>query len=249
MDKLISVDFKASFGFLKKPDINEGVYLTFNTLHKPSLLGILGAIVGLEGFQTKGKLPEYYKKLKNLPIGIQPLQSRQGNYEKVILTYNNSTGYASREEGGNLIVSEQTLIKPSFRCFIGLEDKNPLHQEINTRLEKRLAEYIPYLGKNEFSLWWDNYQEYSWNPFSDKTNFTLKTIFQKPERVVPIVDYDGNSKNEFIYFERLPVQFDEKLLQYQYANFVFTNYLLDKDNHIENTFQLEGHEDNVIQLI
>ena len=48
--KLISFDLKAEFGFFKKPDIND-IYLTYNMLHKPALLGILGAVIGLQGYQ------------------------------------------------------------------------------------------------------------------------------------------------------------------------------------------------------
>lgn len=63
--KLVSFDLKADFGFFKKPDVNE-VYLTYNMIHKPALLGILGAIVGLQGFQKNAVLPLYYQKLKHL---------------------------------------------------------------------------------------------------------------------------------------------------------------------------------------
>ena len=47
--RLISFDIQADFGFFKKPDYNDGVLLTYNMLHKPALLGILGAIIGLRG--------------------------------------------------------------------------------------------------------------------------------------------------------------------------------------------------------
>ena len=40
--RLISFDIQADFGFFKKPDYNDGVLLTYNMLHKPALLGILG---------------------------------------------------------------------------------------------------------------------------------------------------------------------------------------------------------------
>ena len=63
MDKLISFDLRGDFGMLKKPDTNEPVYLTFNMLHKPALLGILGAILGLKGFRKQKELPEYYEIL------------------------------------------------------------------------------------------------------------------------------------------------------------------------------------------
>lgn len=64
--KLISFDLKAEMGFFKKPDINDGIYLTYNMLHKPALLGILGAIIGLKGYEKKGIMPEYYSRLEHL---------------------------------------------------------------------------------------------------------------------------------------------------------------------------------------
>ncbi|MFQ5633254.1 MAG: type I-B CRISPR-associated protein Cas5, partial [bacterium] len=68
MNKLISIELRADLGFLKKPDINEkdSIYLTYNMLHKPALLGILGAIIGLAGYHVRNKMPEYYERLKNL---------------------------------------------------------------------------------------------------------------------------------------------------------------------------------------
>lgn len=55
MSKVISFDLFADFGFFKKPFSNEklDLYLTFNMLHKPALLGILGAILGLSGYKKK----------------------------------------------------------------------------------------------------------------------------------------------------------------------------------------------------
>ena len=115
MKKLISFTIKAEKGFLKKPDINDGIYLTYNMLHKPAILGILGAIIGLEGYQKNGVLPEYYKELKDIPVGVKPVNAEKGNFQKTKITYNNTTGFASNEAGGNLIITEQTLIKPSYK--------------------------------------------------------------------------------------------------------------------------------------
>ena len=54
--RLISFDIQADFGFFKKPDYNDGVLLTYNMLHKPALLGILGAIIGLRGYRKKERM-------------------------------------------------------------------------------------------------------------------------------------------------------------------------------------------------
>jgi len=85
MQKLISIDLKADFGFFRKPDANVGINLSYNMLHKPALLGILGAIIGLEGYKELGKIPEYYEKLKDLQVGIEPLGHEKGNLQKRLL--------------------------------------------------------------------------------------------------------------------------------------------------------------------
>ncbi|MDD3772535.1 MAG: CRISPR-associated protein Cas5, partial [Weeksellaceae bacterium] len=54
MEKLISIDLKADFGFFRKPDTNNTINLSYNIIHKPAILGILGAIIGLEGYTEKG---------------------------------------------------------------------------------------------------------------------------------------------------------------------------------------------------
>ena len=144
---LISFDLCAQMGFLKKPDINDGIYLTYNMLHKPALLGMLGAIIGLRGYCQNGELPEYYQKLKHLKVGIQPLKCDKGNYVKETLCYNNGTGFASNEDGGNLVIKEQVLLSPSYRCFVLLDLSNPFEKTLYDNILSFRAEFLPYLGK------------------------------------------------------------------------------------------------------
>lgn len=253
-DKIISIDIRADFGFLKKPDINEGIYLTFNMLHKPALLGVLGAIIGLEGYQTKNKLPEYYQILSDLKLGIQPLGAERGNFGKTVIQYNNGVGYASFETGGNLIIKEQVLIKPAYRCFILLEAESSYHQQLGDYLENNKAEFLPYLGKNDFSLWWENWQEYEFEEFEATRDFKIQSIFMKADETIkdstkkiPLLPWGGNSEPVFVYFEELPIGFDSSLMQYIRRQFVFTNFMLKKDFQIEGLYQLEG-QDELIQL-
>ena len=238
MKKIISIDFYADFGMLKKPDTNEPVYLTYNMLHKPAVLGILGAIIGLSGFKERGKLPEYYNKLKDLPIGIMPLCHDKGNFQKNIITYNNSTGLASKETGGNLMVTEQTLVAPAYRCFLMLEMGNEFHVSIDNHLSSNNAEFIPYLGKNEFSLWWNNYTHYiDAVKFSPNGSFNINSIYIKRQalnegKVVELfLPMFGESPkgNTFSYFECLPISYDEELLQYIRVDFAFTDWQLSTD--------------------
>lgn len=245
MQKLISFTIKSEKGFLKKPDINDGIYLTYNMLHKPAILGILGSIIGLEGFKKNGVLPEYYKKLKNILIGVKPVGDEKGNFAKTRISYNNTTGFASDEEGGNLIISEQTLIKPAYQIYLLLNLKNEYQNQIYLNVKNQEAVFLPYLGKNDYSLWWDkkNVQEYEFEKIQQISNFKINTIFKKSEPVtkciVKVMDRKSLAaqKNNFFYFENLPISYDEKFFQYKMCNFAYTNAEL-KDQMIINSESL-----------
>jgi CRISPR-associated protein Cas5h len=252
MKQLISFDIKADFGFLKKPDTNEPMYLTFNMIHKPFVLGLLGAILGERGFQKNEVLPDYYLKLRDIPIGITPLSDEddfKGNFQKTVIKYNNGVGYASKETGGNLIITEQTLVKPSYRIYL-LTD----NQELIRRIQNYEAEFLPYLGKNDFSLWWENVQVYDYEKFEPDNNYQVHSLFIKKMIIKEGKEVDDDipawemnfTGGEFAYFERLPTGYDEELYQYEYQPFVLTTFKLKRDYKIDNLYQL--NKDEIIQV-
>ncbi len=259
MEKLISIDLKADFGFLRKPDTNDGISMSYNMLHKPGLLGIFGAILGLEGYQKRGVLPEYYQKLKDLKIGIEPLDHQNGNFPKATIVYTNTVGYANKD--GNFIAYENTLIRPSYRVYVAIEEGNPLI----AYLKNGQAEYIPYLGKNEFPVWWENFREYELKPFGFDQDFEVKTLFIKKEesdrarsnesgvRPVGFAALLSKFTDAFFYFERLPSGFREfesekrgKEYQYDLIPFVYSNAKFKADFQINNLYVLGNNE--VVQL-
>lgn len=250
--KIISFDIRADFGFLKKPDTNEPVYLTFNMLHKPALLGILGAILGLEGFQENEELPFYYITLKDLKVGIKPLRDEKGNFQKTTIRYSNSVGYANLD-GGTLIIDEQTLIAPSYRCYVLLNKENEVHQMLRKRLINCQAEYLPYMGKNDFSLWWEEVNEWDFEPFQSDSPFHIDTIFIKEQPVKEgktkatfnlTTGWEGGS---FMYFENLPVAYHTGLFQYEYKPFGYTDWKLEKNYNVNDLYKLKGN-DKIVQL-
>ncbi len=257
MKKLISFKIYAEKGFLKKPDINDGIYLTYNMLHKPAILGILGAIIGLKGYKKNGELPEYYQKLNKVPVGVKPLNDEKGNFQKTIISYNNTTGMASSEPGGNLIITEQTLVAPGYQIYVLLDMDDGNQLKIYHHIKNQHAEYLPYLVKNDYSLWWlkDEVQEYDYSiPNSMTSPFVISTIFNKDVSTVRDLQYDDTHEmdmfdvalslipDSFASFERLPTGFDEKLMQYSYANFAFTNYKLHTSFPMENIYCLNNSE-------
>lgn len=231
--KLISFDLQSEFGFFRKPESNNTLNVSYNIIHRPATLGILGAIIGLEGYREKGKFPEYYEKLKHLKIGIAPLAHGQGNYIKTPIKYSNTVGYANK--GANFLTEELTLINPKYRIFLLLNPEVHEEQLLFKNLENTKAEFIPYLGKNEFTAWWDNFQEYTFTEIDETQSITGKiaTLFIRNQVVkksiskadMGILDLATEDFEElpFMYFERLPIDFDLELIQYRMEEMVFTN--------------------------
>lgn len=269
MNKVISFDLFADFGFFKKPFSNEklDLYLTFNLIHKPALLGILGAIVGLSGYKEYGILPEYYKKLNPLRIGIEPIEKNaktgkvfheKGIFHKTTLKYNNAVGYAN-SQGGTLNIHEQIIQSPAYRCYILLDDSIDLklQSKLEEYLSKGYAEYLPYFGKNEFSAWWENesFQEYSIIDSKLNESFIISSIFYLPDTTLKDSKSDlfdfFSDVNPFAYFERLPIGFIqiEDGYQYQIEKFVYSNFQIKANTQIENLFAIKSdNETKYVQL-
>lgn len=256
MQKLISVDLKSDFGFFRKPDANNTINLSYNMLHKPALLGILGAIIGLDGYKEKGKFPEYYEKLKDLQIGIEPLGHEKGNFQKTVIKYSNTVGYANN--GSNYLTEEATLIKPSYRIYLLLELEDEHQNRLCDYLKNGKTEYIPYFGKNEFPIWWekDSFGEYEFEKVGENENsYRVSSLFTIKEDKPPVIDFEQEESaiesdiklgHPYIYFERLPASFDEELVQYQLDKFVYSNYLFKNELILSNLFKLD--QEKYVQL-
>jgi CRISPR-associated protein Cas5, subtype I-B/HMARI len=242
--KLISFDLKADFAFFRKPDTNATINLSYNIIHRPVVLGILGAIVGLEGYKEKGKLPQYYDVLKDVKIGIEPLSHDKGNYSKTNIKYSNTVGYANK--GTNFLTEELTLVKPEYRIYLLLDEDENYQKQLADNLKNGCAEFIPYLGKNEFTAWWssDSYKEYHFtNEKTQDGSMKIKTIFQKmtilknnvESSLFDLLNFE-NIESPFIYFERLPKDFDLTLMQYEMAEFAYSNFQIKNAPTLENMF-------------
>lgn len=242
--KLISFDVQADFAFFRKPETNNTINLSYNIIHRPAILGFLGAVIGLSGYREKGKLPEYYEQLKDLKVGIEPLQHEKGNFAKTNIKYTNTVGYANK--GTNFLTEELTLINPAYRIYLLLDENDALQAQLMLALQKGESVFVPYFGKNEFTAWWkpSSFEEYTFSVKEIDANQSVKiaTVFQKDielkgrvEAPFPDFSLGGDIDFEempFVYFERLPKQFDEELMQYELAEFAFSTY------HIKNAQQL-----------
>lgn len=146
----------------RKPERNAYGYFTYGNIHKVALLGLFGAILGYGGysqtrdFMKKGRksqgliqsYPDFYERLKEVKVSILPSENfPKGFIPKKIQSFNNSVGYASQEQGGNLIVKEQWLENPCWDICVLIDSEEA--EKIKKAICSRSCVYYPYLGKND----------------------------------------------------------------------------------------------------
>ncbi|WP_411680228.1 type I-B CRISPR-associated protein Cas5b [Clostridium thailandense] len=247
--EVIKFNLGGRFAFFKKPEVNSYLYFTYGNIHRVALLGIFGAILGYKGYnqmdflkrykkdfeeikeKRETEYPEFYSKLKHVKIAIMP---GEVNIAKKVQVFNNSVGYASKEQGGNLIVKEQWLENPSWDIYVAIEDEEG--KKLGKALLERNFMYIPYLGKNDHladitkvTLIKDVAQI---NEFNNIHSLFLKDDFKLVE-YDEFDDLEENDINIFKYEEKLPVGLEEQTNKYEFKSFVFTNNTLQKANEVK----------------
>ena len=240
--KAVSFRLSGKTACFRKPDVNQYAYFTYNNIHKPALLGIFGAILGLAGHiqlsnenrrteegnkSIKKKAdkkplnsgyPEFYEKLKGLKISIVPL-APHGYFAKKIQVFNNSVGYASKEMGGNLIVREQWLENPEWQIIV-LDDGTDEYMKLKEYLIEKKSVFVPYLGKNDHPATIDEVKELELSASVDGAK--MSSLFMENECEISKMPPRG----ELSYFfkEVSPMRLQEEYHFYEYENLIFTNH-------------------------
>lgn len=227
--------------FFKKPEVNTYFNFTFGNIHKVALLGIFGAILGYKGYSASKKdnkdLPEFYEKLKDIQCSIIP-KCEAGFINKKIQQFNNSVGYASKEQGGNLIIKEQWLENPSWDIFVKLDSDTAF--KLADAITNNHCIYIPYLGKN------DHPADISNAIILKECNIILNkytridSLFLKDKaKYADVEDYEEYLDIKlFRYEESLPVGLENDTQMYYYDTFVNTN--LPIESYHDDVYEVDG---------
>lgn len=217
--------------FFKKPDVNVKTYFTYNNIHKIALLGLLGAVTGLGGYEKGGKIPEFYAELHDLEVSVVP-NSFRGYFSKKIQYFNNSTGYASEEEGGNLQVMEQWLEHPCWTIYI--KNNGDVGAELWNRLCTYMLEgkcvYIPYLGKNDHPAVISDVEMVSIEKAEDSNH--IDSLFPGE---LDIIGRTERRLKPFVFTEYAPYAMEEERNFYLFKRFIYTNCALQQS--VENTWR------------
>ncbi|MEN6568234.1 MAG: type I-B CRISPR-associated protein Cas5b [Veillonellales bacterium] len=213
----------------RKPDVNERVYFTYNNIHRVALLGLLGAILGLKGYRNERlfgekpkEFPEFYETLSLLKTAIIP-EAERGYFRKKIQYFNNSVGYASQEEGGNLMVYEQWLENPIWTVYL---IQGALCQEMWDKLEDLLSNhrcvYIPYLGRNDFPAVISGVKICELISAARETPMFIHSLFTGDLDMIDDSETIGD-KPAYIFSESAPVALQKDYNFYAFQQLLYTN--------------------------
>ena len=223
--KGIRFELRGETAFFKKPDVNTFMYFTYSQIHKMALLGMLGSIIGLEGYSMQGdkSYPKFFEVLKDLKVAIVPTSQTgdlPGLCSKKVQVFNNSVGYASQEEGGNLIIKEQWLERPSWMIYL-LEDGHPYYEKLKAYLLTNRCEFIPYLGKNDHFANIYNVEEIVLE--ETKECHQIHSLYSETQVDYEEDDYGWDDEAYYKYQEKLPVGLEPTCNQYEIETFVLSN--------------------------
>jgi len=232
--ELLKFTLSGKNAFFKKPEVNSIYYFTYSCIHRIALFGIFGSILGYGGYgqlravdqkpgdkESKVSIyPEFYERLKAMKIAIVPLYEH-GMISKKIQYFNNSVGYASKEQGGNLIVKEQWLDNPAWDVYFSIEDDES--RALADALENNRCVYIPYLGKNDHIADIKDIERLTAELVTTDVN-RINSLFLKSS-VVFDREADNTEGDEILFKseEMLPVQLTRETNMYEYEKFVFSN--------------------------
>lgn len=197
-NKIISIDLRSDFAFFKNPQFNGEInskQYSFDCIHKISIMGILGRIIGLKGLKnSENMFPEFYEKLKGIEIGIKIINP----IRKIWETTNSSSALFSKESGGNLTIKRELLVKPKYRIYLKLNLENKIDNIIYDSLKKNKIPYFGYIyfGRSKFKIIKNNFTEYNYTK-QDNFSGNVETIFKSSYEIEKtILD---NTEKDSIY--------------------------------------------------
>ena len=159
--EVLVLDIKSKFGVFNKPYSTTGGLLTYRIPPKPTVIGLLGAIIGLS-------FEESLALFSDVKIGIKPLNPI--NYTSVVFNCH----YGGRKNR-MVNVRQQILIEPHYRVYIdfrntsdddrylnkiskilkrnNINDKpNNIFSSLEKILKNGISYYSLYMGRNDFPL-------------------------------------------------------------------------------------------------
>ncbi|CCL32497.1 TPA: type I-B CRISPR-associated protein Cas5 [Clostridioides difficile] len=229
MDEVLKFNLKGKGASFSKPTYNSSsIIQTYPHIHKVALLGILGAIIGIDntGYKRKKELPKFYKLLKDLKIAIAP---KKLNFNKCVDVVTDTSGFSNKispNVGSTYLINYEILINPSWDIYI-LGD-GEYYNKIKKYILNRSAVFHPFLGRNH--LFADLSEVEILNGEFSKELSKIDSFFISDNVVL---DEDEILLNEKLYLfkDSMPISIDNRkidgtdfmLNQYSIKSLTFSN--------------------------
>jgi len=233
---ILKFNLSSNFAYFQDK-VNIRNNISYPSIHRPSILGILGAILGLEGFNKikENGLIKYIEELSSVEVGI--VINSDINYTKV--TTNDSTSLNITNTKNRLTQKyENILNSPNFDIFLKIDNIDLFNKILNVLVNKEYI-YEPTLGKSYFFATIKNVENCILN---DKKNLELveeDLVFSAslfPSTLLPELGgetYSNLFASNGLKMGRkftLPISSDKKNGEYNnYVNFSFNNFIIADD--------------------
>lgn len=203
----ISVEVSAAFGFFQWEKTKGDRRITNLFLSKTEALGILGAVIGLDGYaqctfkeKHNVKSSPFYEVLSSLNITIIPCSVPTFFEDHLI----HRSMHAINQKGA-LMVHITGLVKPSYRLIIEQgQIESVVFDKLVHYLENGWAEFIPYMGKNQFPVAFSNVQKVELTEVTNDEKRVIHSLCkQKYITEMDEIDEDDLYDEDFHYHETL----------------------------------------------
>lgn len=175
---ILKFNISSNFAYFQDK-VNLRNNISYPCIHKPAILGLLGAILGLDGFSKIKKNGEikYISELSSIKVGIKIKSDIQFTTVKT----NDSTGLdVTNIKNRTIQKTEAILNHPDYDIYLKIDDLK-LYELIYDRLINKKYFYEPSLGKSYF--------------FANINNLEIK-------KISPILDLDFG-EDDIIYIESI----------------------------------------------
>lgn len=189
------------------------VYTSYSHIHKVALLGLLGAIIGIEKKHDSKNSFSAYETLMNLQIAIVPKQCR---FPSKINTITETTGMFN--DRSTFLVNYEELIRPSWDIYILKNADDPYYENIEDFILNNKAKYVPYLGKNHFQAKISNMEILKAQYVSIKDISKIDSLFLAKNIITEPAEND-----RVLLEEGMPISINPKTYQYDEEIIKYTN--------------------------
>lgn len=144
--QVIELDIWSQFGCFNKSFSNKGGLLTYSIPTKTSIIGMIGAVLGIEfdkyTLDENNTKTYEIEKLYDIKISVQPLF----DLKTTRVVFNNCGKTIAN-------INQDLLVNPKFKLFISFPDSLSEEETIFIdNLKSHTTVYNLYMGRNEFPL-------------------------------------------------------------------------------------------------